>query len=310
MNTTRSTGTAWRNLAGRLKELGDVSLSDFLTKTGIPVQSLYLGTRSGWTALRRTAGFSGQPADAATDARLGRAFGRMLHTDDVERLTFLTGVLDGYRPANTREQRLLAMLDCTLWGGTDSSSGAVERLALIGEDRATELRALAHLRRSLISATATPTDAVVPLVLHATYSRNEALAAFGLDRPAFVVEGVKYFPEHRADVFFVTIEKAEGDYSETTRYHDHAITETDFQWQSQGRLRATAAPAHRYINSHSTVHLFIRRTKRDTGLGAPPYTYAGTMRYVSHEGEQPITFVWRMDHALPPEVFTYALITG
>lgn len=34
------------------------------------------------------------------------------------------------------------------------------------------------------------------------------------------------------------------------------------------------------------------------------------MRYVSHEGERPVRFVWRLDHPLPPEVFHYAKATA
>ncbi|GAA2865765.1 hypothetical protein GCM10020220_063850 [Nonomuraea rubra] len=52
------------------------------------------------------------------------------------------------------------------------------------------------------------------------------------------------------------------------------------------------------------------RSKREEGLGAPPFTYAGPVQYVSHEGERPIRFVWRLKHALPPEVFHYAKATA
>ncbi|MBB5775072.1 DUF3427 domain-containing protein [Nonomuraea jabiensis] len=296
----------WRDLARELRELGDVGMSAFLRETGLEVEDLYRRGRQGWASLRNTAGL----AAAAPDAGLGRAFGRMLHIDDVERLTFVSEVLAGRAPRSPRELRLMAMLDAMLWGGAEPASGMEARLARLTGARAAELGELADVLRSGIRHVAPPLDPVVPLLVHARYSKNEVLAAFGIDRPAHMREGVKYVPEHRADLFFVTVDKSEDHYSPTTLYHDRAISEELFQWESQSTLRSSTATARRYLAGESTVHLLIRQSKRDEGLGAPPYTYAGPMRYVSHEGERPIRFVWRLDHPLPPEVFHYAKATA
>ncbi|GAA1685699.1 DEAD/DEAH box helicase [Nonomuraea maheshkhaliensis] len=304
-NVRQALSLNWRDLARELRDLGDVDLLTFLRETGLDVEDLYR-RRQGWASLRHAAGFDAAPGDES----LGRAFGRMLHIDDVERLTFLTGVLAGRVPRSPREQRLLAMLDAMLWGGTEPVSGMEARLAHLTGARATELGELANLLRSGLRHVAPTLDAVVPLHVHARYSKNEVLAAFGIDRPAHMREGVKYVPEHRADLFFVTIDKSEDHYSPTTLYHDRAISENLFQWESQSTLRTSTATARRYLSGESTVHLLIRQSKRDEGLGAPPYTYAGPMRYVSHEGERPVRFVWRLHHPLPPEVFRYAKATA
>ncbi len=304
-NVRQALNLKWRDLERELRELGDVSLSTFLEETGLDVEDLYRN-RPGWASLRHSAGLD----VAVPDVGLGRAFSRMLHMDDVERLSFLEGVLDGQRPQSPRELRLLAMLDAMVWGGRDPVSGVESRLARLTGARAAELRELAQLLRAKIRHVSPLLDPIVPLHLHARYSKNEVLAAFGVDRPAHMREGVKYVEEHRADLFFVTIDKAEDAYSPTTLYHDRAISEDLFQWESQSTLRSSAATARRYVSGESTVYLLIRQSKRDEGLGAPPYTYAGPMRYVSHEGERPIRFVWRLDHQLPPEVFHYAKTTA
>ncbi|MBN6056084.1 DUF3427 domain-containing protein [Nonomuraea sp. RK-328] len=305
-NVRQALSLNWRDLAGELRELGDVSMSTFLQETGLEVEDLYRRSRQGWASLRHAAGLSATPPDEG----LGRAFGRMLHIDDIERLAFLTEVLAGEAPRSPRELRLLAMLDAMLWGGTEPVSGMEARLARLTGARAGELGELADVLRSGLRHVAPPLDPVVPLHVHARYSKNEVLAAFGVDKPAHMREGVKYVQEHRADLFFVTIDKSEDHYSPTTLYHDRAISEELFQWESQSTLRSSAATARRYVSGESTVHLLIRRSKRDEGLGAPPYTYAGPMRYVSHEGERPVRFVWRLDHPLPPEVFHYAKATA
>ncbi|QFY13167.1 DUF3427 domain-containing protein [Nonomuraea phyllanthi] len=304
-NVRQALNLNWKDLGHELRGLGDVTLARFLEETGLDVEDLYR-RRQGWAYLRHTAGL----APEVPDQQLGRAFGRMLHIDDVERLAFLTDVLNGRTPQSPREQRLLAMLDAMLWGGTEPVSGMEVRLARLTGARAEELRELAAVLHSRIRHVAPPLDPVVPLHIHARYSKNEVLAAFGIDRPAHMREGIKYVEEHRADLFFVTIDKAEDKYSPTTLYHDRAINEALFQWESQSTLRASAPTARRYLSGASTVHLLIRQSKRDEGLGAPPYTYAGPMHYVSHEGERPIRFVWRLDHPLPAEVFHYARATA
>jgi hypothetical protein len=68
--------------------------------------------------------------------------------------------------------------------------------------------------------------------------------------------------------------QSEDSYRPTTMYHDRAITPELFQWESQGTLREAAPAAQRYIDhveQGSTVYLFLRRSKKDEGWGAPPY---------------------------------------
>lgn len=60
-----------------------------------------------------------------------------------------------------------------------------------------------------------------PLDLHCTYTRDQLLVALDFLKPATVREGVKWLPEKQLDVFFVTLNKADKDYSPTTMYKDY-----------------------------------------------------------------------------------------
>ncbi|WP_189239697.1 DUF3427 domain-containing protein [Planomonospora parontospora] len=296
----------WQDLVRELRQRGDITLPRFLEETGLELEDLYR-RREGWTALRRAAGLEGPAADAAADKHLGRAFGRMLHIDDAERLDFLRAVLNGdAHPISGRRSRLLAMAEAALWGSVDSCRDVATRLARINEVRAAELAQLVDILQARALDPAAPLDPAVPLRVHARYSKNETLAAFGLTSFEHMRQGVLYVPAHKADLFFVTIDKAENQYSKTTLYNDYAITEDRFHWESQSTLHADAPTAHRYIGGQSTAHLLLRPSKRDTGLGAPPYVYAGPVSYIRHDGERPIRFVWQLAHPLPPEVFQYA----
>ena len=55
-----------------------------------------------------------------------------------------------------------------------------------------------------------------PLDLHCTYTRDQILIAMDYMTPNNVREGVKWLPDKKVDVFFVTLNKSDKDYSPTT----------------------------------------------------------------------------------------------
>ncbi|MEU5780382.1 DUF3427 domain-containing protein [Micromonospora lupini] len=306
--------TSKAGLVSELRHLGDVSLATFLRETGLEIEDVYRSASiGGWAGLRRLAGIE-TSAPGPDDRELGRAIGRMLHTDDTDRLELLTRVAAG-PPAPGQQVyaesgRLLDMLHFSLWGPNAPLATRDERLARLWKEpaRCTELRQVAEVLRDRIHRV-TPTAAAgaVPLRVHARYSRNEACAACGMTNPGSLREGVKWLPDAQADLFFVTLVKSEAHYSPTTMYADRAITDTLFQWESQSTTSATSATGQRYASGGSTVHLFVRETRiADRDLGAPPYLYAGTMTYESHSGDRPMRILWRLHHALPADVYATA----
>ena len=80
----------------------------------------------------------------------------------------------------------------------------------------------------------------VPLQVHASYTREEILAAFGastVTTPLPLQTGVYWHEPTRTDLLFVTLQKTEKDYSPTTRYLDYAISEHLFHWETQAKHR-------------------------------------------------------------------------
>lgn len=145
---------------------------------------------------------------------------------------------------------------------------------------------------------------ICPMDLHCTYSTDQIMAALGYFeerlKPAFR-EGVKHFKEKKLDAFFITLNKSEKDYSPSTLYEDYAINERLFHWQSQSRTTEESEMGQRYINHLNTgnkIILFVRENKKKDGLVAA-YTYLGEGEYVSHSGNSPISFVWRLKEEIP-----------
>ncbi|MPQ96471.1 DUF3427 domain-containing protein [Modestobacter sp. I12A-02628] len=314
-NIRQSLRLPWPELARELSSVPDTGLAGFLDETGLELEDLYRGQRRSWVDLRRSSGVEISPP-GPDDDRLRSAFARMLHLDDLERLDQLVLALTtGRMPEDERSRRLAAMLHFGLWGSGEafqSTNSTLERL-LADRVRASELRELAELMRTRIHRVAPTTPGARPLHVHARYSREEALAAFGMTNLAGTFgSGVRWVPDERADLFFVTLTKTEGHFSPTTMYADHAITPTLFQWESQNTTTETSPVGQRYMRHReqgSSVHLFVRETKtQDGALGVPPYLYAGPMSYQSHTGNRPMRIVWQLDHELPADVFHAARV--
>jgi len=145
---------------------------------------------------------------------------------------------------------------------------------------------------------------VCPLYVHARYTRDEILSALGhwtISHQPSMREGVKYLPTINTDLFLITLNKTDKDYSPTTMYEDYATSEDRFHWQSQSTTSEKSPTGQRYINHefrNSTVLLFVREDKKINNLNMP-YYFLGPATYVSHEGSRPISIVWRLTSPMP-----------
>ncbi|CCH16254.1 Type III restriction protein res subunit [Micromonospora lupini str. Lupac 08] len=282
--------TSKNGLVAELRQLGDVSLAEFLRETGLKIEDVYRSASiGGWRGLRRLVGIDSSAA-GPDDRELARAIVWMLHIDDVDRLDLLARVAGSEHPGGGP---LLDMLHFSVCGPPVPLTERDARLKRLWAEpaRCAELRQVAEVLRDRIHrVSVAPESGRVPLRVHARYSRNEACAAFGMTKPGSLREGVKWLADEKADLFFVTLVKSAKHYSPTTMYTDRAITDSLFHWESQSTTSSTSMTGQRYIHHverRSTVHLFVRETKIAGGaLGVPAYLYAGPMTYRSHTGDR------------------------
>jgi superfamily II DNA or RNA helicase len=254
--------------------------------------------------------------DEPIEDTLTKAFARLSVIDSRRWISFLLDILPKLSNVNLTsltpvEQRMLQMFYITVWGKAAESWDNEEALSnlqalsnsptLIGE-----LTSLLQYQYERIDFIDEPVNLGFdcPLDLHCTYTRDQLLVAMDFMKPATVREGVKWLPEKQLDVFFVTLNKSDKDYSPTTMYNDYSINETLFHWQSQSTTNATGNVGQRYINHKkrgSKVLLFVREFKSDriipNGVGA--YTFLGTANYVTHSGSRPMNITWKLDRPIP-----------
>ena len=221
------------------------------------------------------------------------------------------------------EQRMLQMFYVTVWGKAAedwASDEVLDHLYALSDSPVLlgELQELLRYRYEQIDFIDEPVDLgfECPLDLHCTYTRDQLLVALDFLKPSTVREGVKWLPEKKLDVFFVTLNKSDKDYSPTTMYNDYSINESLFHWQSQSTTAADSPTGQRYIHHRerrSKVLLFVREFKSDRiNGGAAAYTFLGTANYVKHEGSRPMNITWKLDRPIPAKFLkkTNKLVVG
>ena len=326
-NLRQSLPSTRRQRVAELQALGDVDLATYLRETGLELEDVYRGASGGWSTLRAEAGLGPSIADNVEATALQRAVGRMLHIDDDERLDFYRSVLTQPDPphgvdasSDERGRRLLAMLHFDLWtvrekmASYDDGFARLWRHDPIRSELLQVLDVLAERATSLVRPLGLPLP--VPVGVHARYSRDETLAAFGSGtaaKPPTFREGPWWDKANGCDVFFVTLAKAEKDYSPTTLYRDYAISQDLFHWESQSTTSDTSPTGQRYIDHQregSHVLLFVREYRTSRFGTTMPYMALGPATYVQHEGSRPMAITWRLHTPMPAELFEDARVAA
>ncbi len=285
-----------------------VSLATFLAETGLEPVDVY---KNGcWSALKRDAGIA-VPEAGPDEQKIGDGIHRLLHVDDPVRLDAYRGWLQTGRG----DSRLLTSLLHTLWTNNKPAT-LQEAFARLQQHPAivADLLELLDLLEARAEHLPIEFDAA-PLSIHSRHSLNDILAAFGIiteDAHFQPQAGVYYHEPSNTDLFFVTLEKSERDYSPKTLYKDYAISPTLFHWQSQHTTSQSSPTGQRYLHQRtngSNVLLFVRQKRVQDGLTSP-YTFLGPVDYRSHQGDRPIAIVWELRHAMPTDFFRQAKVAA
>jgi superfamily II DNA or RNA helicase len=302
--------TRWPQRCQELRALGDVSLATYLEETGLELEDVYAGAHS-WSEIRRSAGLPTEP-EGPHEVALLRAVGRLRHVDDDERVdayrTFLASKTAPDPDAlNEIDRRRLRMLIASLAPPKSKATvlAFIHEVWLHPQVRAEllELLELLYGHGGHLDAPLGLLD--VPLRVHARYTRDEILAAFNTGqgaKPPTWQAGVWPDKSSRSDLFAFTLDKSVGSFSPTTRYRDYAISPELIHWESQAATAAASEMGQRYINHRelgSNIVLFARLRSDDRAFWC-----LGRASYVSHEGERPIAFVWKLEHRLPADLYS------
>lgn len=319
-----------KQLVVDVRSHAETMLEDYLSESGRELSEVYRRTGDSWTSLIREAGLLDE-APSITRLSDGSIFEEqlilkkmtaLLHVDDPERAEVYSAIADpdgpSYEDLSDREKVLARMLFFTLWpdkGGFEKyddgfhilrsyphACSEITQLMQLG------VKAAKHMPRGLGQGLQR-----VPLYSHATYRREEVLAALGIaqmeGRDAKHREGVAWSAATATDAFFVTLHKDEAKHSATTMYRDYALSDDLFHWESQNSTSSNSATGRRYLDRRghgSQIVLFTRERSNDDAGMTMPYTCLGQVDYVQHSGEKPISITWKLQRPMPADVYSTA----
>ncbi len=303
---------------------GEPSLEAFLADTGLSLDHIY--KRGTWTRLK-SALTGGR--DPGFDKRLQRAvYNRWLLIDDADYIEFLIRLVRNGFSIDTSslsqsESAYLMMFYYDYFDSRGLFATAEQMLSALQADAALreELRELLPLLRAGMSkglrGVSGAPGQLTPLKLYGRYTKGEILSAlqrWTLNSRPDQVTGVSYGdlkPVEKAPqqaevpfaAMFVTVNK---DGKTTTAYKDYAIDGQTFHWQSPNSASEGSAEGKKLLDPSRLKLLFVRHFDMVDNQRRETYSYLGPVRYVSHTGEKPISFVWRTDYPIPEEVYQYA----
>ncbi len=144
-----------------------------------------------------------------------------------------------------------------------------------------------------------------PLKIHARYTRDQILAAFG--KSTFVLkssnrEGVAENTDLNTELLFINLIKSEENFSPTTLYDDYAIDEYLFHWQSQNAVGPLTPKGQSYIHHKAKgkkILLFVRESPKDEFGNTMGYVFLGEGTLVEHYGAYPMNIKWQLSEPMP-----------
>ena len=262
-----------------------------------------------WSRMLVDAGI-GERIFAPDESQLAKGLCRLSHVNCPHQIRSWLSHLDSPGLQLGLDRPVSEMLHVSLWGiqHTEMSLEDAERRLRSNPSAVSDLRAVLEYRLKhspFLNATPSAESQYGPLAVHAAYNRDEILVGLGHwtfnHRPSHR-EGVLHLKDKKLDVFFVTLQKTEAEYSPTTMYEDYLISHNQFHWQSQSNTAEQSPTGQRYIRHRElgyTPLLFVRETKSlPSGLSSP-YHFLGPCTYLSHVGSLPVSITWKLQHDVP-----------
>jgi len=288
----------------------ELSIKNFISYYHMDIKDIYK-----WGSFSRLCVRAGIKDDfeETMEETMTKAFKRFCNIDSRRWISFLVEVLEDVENFEEKEftqgqLRMLQMTHFTIWQKSLEDCGfdsLKDGLFLIMNSPVMRFELLEILKYRYEKIDFIDENVNLgfdcPLDVYCTYTRDQILVAMDFMKPSTVREGVKYLQEKDVDIFFITLNKSEKHYSETTMYDDYSINNILFHWQSQSTTSETSPTGQRYINHKkmgSQILLFVREQKEDI-LGVMPYTFLGKAEYLSHQGSRPMSITWKLQNPTP-----------
>ena len=290
------------------------TLKEFIENNGQDVRIIY--KNNCWSSLKREAGLCIYEQDIFTK-KFEKGMSNLVHVNTVSYLQFIRKTLnhlDSIKFNDKREETFGIMLYYTLYQDKIDKmnfKNIEEGISKLKKYRifVSEMLELTdYLMANLETKTFSVGEGMpVALEQYGCYTREEVFAIFGRQtankKMQGSVAGVFNIEELNTELFFVTLNKSDKDFSATTMYDDYVVSENQFHWKSQntdthqGRGKRFVEQA---INKKKFI-LFVREAKHDGFGNTCPFYCFGLVDYISSRDDKPMSIDWRMHQPIMPQ---------
>lgn len=289
-----------------------LNLKNFIQITNIPLQVLY--KRGSWKRLCQLAGKLDDFEDTDEKEIVAAISKKWMSANATSYFQFiLKQAKKGFRISmndfDPSEQAMLLMLHYDVWQKAGGFNSLEESIRAIGRNpvMVEEMIEFLELRCDDVNFKELNIELPYqqPLKLHARYTRDQILAAFGFstfERKSSSREGVAENSELNTELLFINLIKSEENFSPTTMYDDYAINELLFHWQSQNSAGPKTPKGQSYLNhegNNKKILLFIREKAKDEFGNTMGYVFVGEGNLKEHYGEKPMNITWRLNEPMP-----------
>ena len=289
-----------------------LTLQNFIDLNHIPLEAIY--KKDNWSRLCQKAGVI-EDFDKLNEKHIYSAINKKwLSTNSTSYFNFILKIAKkGFKIElknySENELKMLLMLHYDVWQSAAGFNSFEESINQIGENKV--------LVKEIIEVLEILSDRVdfkeieielpynQPLKVHARYTRDQILAAFGdssFEKKSSNREGVAFIENINSELLFVDLLKSEEDYSPTTMYDDYAISEILFHWQSQNQTRDDLGKGLTYINHEKLgkrILLFVREQSKNQFNNTMGYVFIGEAKFKNYEGSKPMSIKWELHEPIP-----------
>lgn len=306
------------NKARLVKELrtytSTPSLGEFIANNGQDIRLIYKGGNC-WSSLKKEAGLCVYAEDENTK-RFTKGIGNLVHVNSLAYIHFIRKVMKAkgrFACDGKREETFAVMLYYSLFGdkiskvAVKSIGEALARLAHYPVFVAEVLELTDYLVSNIDKKTFAVGEGMPEtLEQYGSYTREEVFAIF--DRQTAdkkmqgSVAGVFNIDELNTELFFVTLNKSDKDFSAETMYNDYVVSENEFHWESKN-TDTHAGKGGRYVRQKDNGKkflLFVRENKKDGFGNTSPFICFGLIDYISSKGDKPMKINWRTHQPILP----------
>lgn len=292
-----------------------LNLKNFIAFHNIPLPLLYKNTRQqGWKRMCNLAGRN-ENFETVNESEIFSAIkNKWLSTASISYFQFILSLArKGFdiklSELSENEQKMALMLHYDIWrqagvhGSLENAIKAIGKNKMLVEEIIELLEVLIDKVDFKEMDIDLPYDQ--PLKLHARYTRDQILSAFGFntfEKKSSNIEGVAENTSLKTELLFINLIKSAEDYSPTTMYDDYAMNERLFHWQSQNSAGPETPKGLSYIHHKERgkkILLFVREKASDEFGNTLGFIFLGEGEIQRYYGTKPMSIEWLLKEPMP-----------